>query len=112
MQFLVIARGIDAPVAPPQAEIAAVRAMFEGLAAGADPRVVAAYAFAGERGGALVVEAASGEELNDAVASLPAARFIAFEVHALMSIPHALQAIGKAQQALASQMAQGPGSQG
>ena len=110
--FLVIARGGSTrPSCPRRPRLGAVRAMFELFAARKDHGSWQ-YAFAGERGGALVVEVASGEELDDMVASLPAARLIAFEVHALMSTQHALQSIAALQQALAGQMAPGPGPQG
>ena len=46
MRFLVIGRLIDAPVAPPEQELALLKAHFEHLASGANPKIKAAEAIA------------------------------------------------------------------
>ncbi len=46
MQFLLILRGMEAPVAPPPQELAMVRATMEQLASGDAPRIKAVYSFA------------------------------------------------------------------
>ncbi len=49
MQFLVIGRHIDSPVAPPAQEIAMLKATFEQFASGRNPKIKAVYPFADER---------------------------------------------------------------
>jgi hypothetical protein len=85
MRFLVIGRLIDAPVAPPAQEIAALKATFEHLASGTDPRIKAVYPFADERATALVVDVDSADDLGRLIGSLPASRLSTFVSHPIVS---------------------------
>ena len=85
MKFLVVGRMIDAPVAPPAQEIAMLKATFEHLASGTDPRIKAVYPFADERATALVVELDSADDLGRLIGSLPASRLSTFVSHPIVS---------------------------
>jgi hypothetical protein len=81
MQFLVIGRLIDTPVAPPEQEIAMLKATFEQLASGSNPEIKAVYSFADERATALVVDVESADDLGRLIGSLPATRLSTFTSH-------------------------------
>ena len=85
MKFLVIGRMIDTPVAPPAQEIAMLKATFEQLASGTDPRIKAVYPFADERATALIVEVDSADDLGLLIGSLPASRLSTFVSHPIVS---------------------------
>lgn len=85
MKFLVIGRMIDTPVAPPAQEIAMLKATFEQLASGTDPRIKAVYPFADERATALIVEVGSSDDLGLLIGSLPASRLSTFVSHPIVS---------------------------
>jgi hypothetical protein len=101
MQFLVMIRGNEASVLPPPQEIALVRETFEQLAAGKDRRIKAVYPFVGERAGALLCEAASADELQECLMSLPFWRLVRAEFH-VVGTPKALaDQLGRMEQQLA-----------
>ncbi len=83
MKFMVIGKLIDQPVAPPPQELAMLKATFESFANGRDPRIEAVYPFADIRATALLVEAASADDLAQVIGNLPASRLSTFEVHPL-----------------------------
>lgn len=85
MKFLVIGRLIDAAVAPPAQEISMLKATFEQLASGKDPRIKAVYPFADERATALVVDVDSADDLGRLIGSLPASRLSTFVSHPIVS---------------------------
>jgi hypothetical protein len=85
MQFLVIGRFIDAPVAPPQQEIAMLKATFQQFADGTNPHIKAVYPFADERATALLVDVDSADELGQLIGSLPATRLSTFVSHPIVS---------------------------
>ena len=85
MQFLVIGRLIDTPVAPPEQEVALLKATFEHLASGANPQIKAVYPFADERATALVVDVDSADDLGRLIGALPATRLSTFVSHPIVS---------------------------
>jgi len=88
MRFLAIFRAIDPDVAPPDAEIAAVRESFQHLASGTDSRVKEVFAFAVLRQGAMVVDVQSHEELHDVIWSLPFWRLCTWDLYPLIAPEH------------------------
>jgi len=102
MQFLVLLRGLESPVAPPPQEIALVKETFEGFAAGRDPRIKAVYPFAGERAGALLIEANSGEEVTEIIGALPFARLTKAEPHIVSTVRATLDVLKIAEQRMAA----------
>jgi hypothetical protein len=106
MQFIVIARGIEAPVAPPQQELAMARATWEQLASGDDPRIKAVYPFADERASVIVVDMDSPDELAQWRFSLPAFRLFTFETHPITSPENVLNLVSQLEQAIAGQVGQ------
>jgi hypothetical protein len=106
MQFIVIARGNEAPVAPSPQELARARATYEQLASGDDPRIKAVYPFADTRGAVLVVDMDSADELAQWISSLPASRQATFESHPIISVEKRLSILSQAEQAKAGQVGQ------
>ena len=110
MQFIVIARGIEAPVAPPQQELAMARATWEQLASGDDPRIKAVYPFADARSAAVVVDMDSSDELAQWLFSLPRSRLVTFEFtfesHPIASPQNVVNLVSQAEQAIAGQVGQ------
>ena len=104
MQFIVIARGIEAPVAPLPQELAMARATYEQLASGDDPRIKAVYPFADTRGVVLVVDMDSADELAQWIFSLPGSRQATFESHPITSVENILSILSQTEQAIASQV--------
>ena len=106
MQFLVELRRMDAPQMPPQAEVALAKQTFQRMLQNAEPRIKAAYPYAGERAGALVVEAASGDELSEILGGLPFFPAVSMSIHPLATLEQSLRATEQAE-AMLAQMAQG-----
>ena len=106
MQFIVIVRGIEAPVAPPQLELAMARASYEQLASGDDPRIKAVYPFADSRAAVVVVDMDSADELAQWIFSLPGSRQATFESHPITSVENVLSILSQTGQAIASQVGQ------
>jgi muconolactone delta-isomerase len=103
MEFIVIGRAIDSANVPPEVAIALGKQTFQMLKAKQDPRVKALYPFAGEKAGALIIEAKSGDELQEVLSSLPLSAVSNFEVHPLATLDGVLKTI-EAQEKLASSM--------
>ena len=103
MQFLVIGRLIDTPVAPPEQEIAMLKATFEHLASGANPQIKAVYPFADERATALVVDVDSADELGQLIGALPATRLSTFVSHPIANPQSVLEQLSGWEQMLAGQ---------
>ena len=103
MQFVVILRGVEAPVAPPQQELALVRATYEQLASGDDPRIKAVYSFADSRDAVLVVDMDSADELAQWIFSLPGSRLATFESHPITSPQNVLNLLSQMERAIAGQ---------
>jgi muconolactone delta-isomerase len=102
MEFVVIARAIDSANVPPQATIAMAKQTFQMLKANKDPRIKAMYGFAGERAGILVIDAKSGDELQEVIGNLPLSGISTFEVHAVGSIDSVLKNLELAEQRVAA----------
>ena len=98
MQFLVIGRLIDTPVAPPEQEIAMLKATFEQFANGTNPHIKAVYPFADERATALVVDVDSAEDLGKLIGSLPATRLSTFVSHPIVSAQNVVDQLSGWQQ--------------
>ncbi|HET8631309.1 MAG TPA: hypothetical protein VFL91_28140 [Thermomicrobiales bacterium] len=101
MQFLVIGRLIDAPVAPPDQEIAMLKATFEQLASGANPQIKAVYPFADERATAFVVDVDAADDLGRLIGSLPASRLSTFVSHPIVSPQSVLEQLSHWEQLMA-----------
>lgn len=101
MRFLVIGRLIDAPVAPPEQEIALLKATFEQLASGATSQIKAVYPFADERATALVVDVDSADDLGRLIGSLPAFRLSTFIAHPIASPQSVLDQLSQWEQLMA-----------
>ena len=101
MQFLVVIRGNEGSILPPAQEMALVRETFEQLASGKDKRIKAVYPFVGERAGAILCEAATPEELQECLMSLPFWRLVRAECH-VVGTPKALaDQLGRMEQQMA-----------
>lgn len=101
MQFLVIGRLIDAPVVPPQQELAMLKATFEQFASGANPKIKAVYPFADERATALVVDVDSADDLGGLIASLPASRLSTFTSHPIANPQSVVDQLSRWEQLMA-----------
>ena len=101
MEFAVIVRAIDSPNLPPSVTLALAKATFQMLASKQDPRIKAAYPWAGERGGILIVDVKSGEELQELVGALPFFNIVKSEIHALGTFQGAIKLIEAAEQRVA-----------
>lgn len=109
MEFLVIGRAIDSANVPPQAAIALGKQTFEMLKSKADPRVKAMYPFAGEKAGALIIEAKSGDELQDVLSNMPLSGISNFEVHPLATLDGVLKTIQAQEQFISAMKPAGVG---
>ena len=100
MQFLVTGRAIDGlPMAPEQA-LAAYKATFEILAAGAHPHIRFAWPHADQRATTLLVEVESAEELGDTLAALPGFMLSTWEAHPVSTAAHVVESITMMEQAM------------
>ena len=102
MEFVVIGRAIDSANVPPQVAIALAKQTFQMLKANKDSRIKAVYGFAGERAGLLIIEAKSGDELQDVIDSLPLSGISTFEIHPVGTLDSALKSLETAEQRVAS----------
>jgi muconolactone delta-isomerase len=93
MQFAVIARALDSSSIPVPVQLTLVQKTFELLKSRSDPRIKEIYGFAGERAGILIVEASSGEELQDVLSGLPYIPLVKTEIHPVASIDAALKTV-------------------
>ena len=107
MEFAVISRAVDSTNVPPPATIALVKQTFQMAKANKDPRLKAFYPFAGERAGVMIVEAKSGEELQDILGSLPLAGISTNEVHPVTTVDSVLKTLDTAEQRAAAMMPAG-----
>lgn len=107
MEFVVIARALDSVNVPPQATIALAKQTFQMLKANKDSRIKAMYPFAGERAGVMVIEAKSGEELQEVIASLPLSGISSQEIHALGTLDGVLKTLETAEQRVGAMAAAG-----
>ncbi len=103
MQFLVIGRLIDTPVAPPPQEIALLKATFAQFAGGVHPQIKAVYPFADQRATALLIEAQTGDELALLLGALPGSRLSTFESHPLTTAQNVVALLSQWEQSLAGQ---------
>ena len=102
MDFVVISRAVDSSSVPPQATIALAKQTFQMAKANKEPRIKAMYPFAGERSGVLIVEAKSGDELQEILGNLPLAGISTNEIHPISSVESVLKTIETAEQRLAA----------
>ena len=84
MQFLVIVRAIEPSPLPAEEQHELLVATHDELRHRRDPRILQVLSFAGERTFAMVVDVASGRELEHVVFHLPVEPLCSFEVHALV----------------------------
>jgi muconolactone delta-isomerase len=101
MQFAVIMRATDGSSLPPQAQLALPKQTFEMLTSRPDPRIRAVYPFAGERAGVFIIDADTGDELQDVIGGLPLSPLVRVEVHPVGTLQGALKTIEQAEQRLA-----------
>ena len=102
MEFVVISRAVDSTNVPPQATIALVKQTFQMAKANKEPRLKAIYPFAGERAGVMIVEAKSGEELQEILGNLPLSGISTNEVHAISTVESVLKTLDTAEQRVAA----------
>lgn len=102
MEFVVIARAVDSANVPPQVQIALAKQTFQMLKANKDSRIKTMYGFAGERAGIMIVEAKSGDELNEVIGNLPLSGISTFEIHAVGTVDSVLKNLEIAEQRVAS----------
>lgn len=107
MEFVVILRALDSTNVPPLATIALAKQTFQMLASNQDSRIKSIYPFAGERAGVLIVEAKSGDELNDVISSLPFVGITKTEIHPVGTVQNALKSIEQAEKRVAAMMPAG-----
>jgi muconolactone delta-isomerase len=107
MEFVVISRAIDSANMPPQATIALVKQTFQMAKANKDPRLKAMYPFAGERAGVLIVEAKSGDELQDILGNMPLAGISTNEIHPVSTVDSVLKTLEVAEQRVAAMLPAG-----
>jgi muconolactone delta-isomerase len=101
MQFAVILRATDSSNLPPQAQLALPKQTFEMLASQPHPRIKAVYPFAGERAGVFIIEADSGDEVQEVIASLPVSALTRAEVHPVASLQGVLKTVQLMEQRMA-----------
>jgi hypothetical protein len=102
MEFVVIARAVDSVNVPPQVTVALAKQTFQMLKANKEPRIKSFLPFAGERAGILVIEAKSGEELQEVIGNLPLAGISSTEIHALGTLEGVLKTLDVAEQRIAA----------
>jgi muconolactone delta-isomerase len=112
MEFAVIMRATDSSSHSPQAQLALPKQTFQMLTAKQDPRIKAVYPFAGERAGVFIIDAASGEELEDLIGGLPISPLVTAEIHPVGTLEGWLKSIEQMEQQLAQAAPAGasPGS--
>ena len=72
-----------------------------------EPRIKAVYPFAGERAGVFIVEAKSGDELQEIIGNLPLSGISTNEIHPLGTLDAVLKTIEIAEQRIAQMMPAG-----
>jgi muconolactone delta-isomerase len=107
MEFVVIMRALDSANVPPSAAIAMAKQTFQMVAANQDPRIKKVYLFAGERAGVLIVDAKSGDELQDVLGSMPLAGISKAEIHPVGSVESTLKTLEAAEKRVAAMMPAG-----
>ena len=107
MEFVVISRAVDSANVPPQVGVALAKQTFQMLKAKKEPRIKALYPFAGERAGVAIVEAQSGDELQEILSNLPLSGISTNEIHPLGTLDGVLKTIEKAEQRIAAMMPAG-----
>ena len=101
MEFVVITRAVDSSNVPPQVTVALAKQTFQMLKANKDSRIKAVYPFAGERAGILVIDAKSGEELQEVIGNMPLAGISSTEIHVLGTVEGVLKTLETAEQRIA-----------
>ena len=107
MEFVVIVRAVDSTNVPPPATIALAKQTFQMLKANKEPRIKAVYPFAGERAGVMLIEAKSGDELQEVIGNLPLSGLSTFEIHGLGTVDGVLKNLEQAEQRVAAMMPAG-----
>ena len=109
MEFFVIARASDSANVPPQVAVSLAKQTFQAAKAKPDPRVKAMYMFAGERAGALIIDAKSGDELQEIISSFPLSGISTFEIHPLATLDAVLKAVETSEKRIAQMTPAGVG---
>jgi muconolactone delta-isomerase len=107
MEFVVIARALDSTNVPPPATIALAKQTFQMLKANKDARIKAVYPFAGERAAVMLIDAKSGDELQEVIGNLPLSGISTFEIHGLGTVDGVLKNLEQAEQRVAAMMPAG-----
>jgi hypothetical protein len=81
MRFIVTGRMIDQAVAPPEQEIAILKATFQLFAENRDARIKDIYPHADERATTFVIDVDTADELTEILGSIPASRLSTFQSH-------------------------------
>jgi muconolactone delta-isomerase len=102
MQFAVIVRSNDSTNLPPIVALGLVKQTMQMLAANKEPRIKAQYPFAGERAGIFIVDASSGDELQELISSLPFSGLVKTEIHAISSPQASLKTVEEAERRAAA----------
>ena len=102
MEFVVILRALETTNVPPQAAVALAKQTFQMFASNQDPRIKQVYPFAGERAGVIIVDAKSGDDLQDVLGSLPFSGTTKAEIHPIGSVQSSLKTIEAAERRIAS----------
>lgn len=101
MEFAVIFRALDSSNLPVPVTLSLAKATFQMLASKQDSRIKATYPWAGERGGILIIDVKSGEELQEVIGSLPFFGQVKPEIHALGNLQQTIKLIEAAEQRVA-----------
>jgi muconolactone delta-isomerase len=101
MQFAVIMRATDSSSLPPQAQLALAKRTFEMVSSQQDSRIKATYPFAGERAGVWIIDANTGDELQDVIGGLPLSPLVKAEIHPIGTVQGALKSVQQVEQRLA-----------
>jgi muconolactone delta-isomerase len=111
MQFAVILRATDSSSLPPQAQMGLAKMTFEMLVSGQEPRIKDVYPFAGERGGVFIVDAETGDQLQEVLGNLPLSPLTKAEVHPVCTLQAVLKTIEEMEKGMA-QLASAGAAQG
>jgi muconolactone delta-isomerase len=101
MQFLVNARRMESPQVPAQVEFALAKATFQQAVQHTEPRITAMYPHAGDRALSLVIEAGSGDELQEVLTKLPLFPLLQLAIHPLTGAEQVLRTIAEMEPMLA-----------
>jgi hypothetical protein len=97
MRFIVRARAIDAPMAPPDQALSAFKASFQMVSSGQLPAIKEAFPHADERATTFLVEVETAEELSRLLTALPGFWLSSWEAHPVTTVEEILQELETAE---------------